>query len=496
MRTLNWLLVAGILILHYGHWGNAAIPPFLQRWQDSPKAASLETPEKKGSWLPLKFSDQEILEGEFIASKNAARLAFCRQNGHEDCNENFGTLGLVTDAYSLFRFIGEKPESNILELARFANGTVTVTPWSGSYWPQYKGGIGIRYGDPNFPHSKVFVDNFKFYQKQYHKSPRTISNFNILSPAEKYDLLTEDKDWSMTYYSWAVPRRSYQMSGRVETWTGICHGWAAAAMEVAEPRQSFSMNLPGLDRTMTVYPDDVKALTSQLWASARLNAFFIGGRCDVKSPEADANGRLTDPNCFDVNPATWHLALLNRVGKQGKSFVFDATYDFEVWNQPIASYDLQYFNPRTKHTTSSLKEAMVPYATISNDPYAQYRSPKTKFLVGIELELSYVVENLPRQITGVSNASPNIFGVQYYYDLEIDENNQVIGGEWYQAAHPDMFWRSGLARPLANGELETSYWDGVKPINSELKTLAKSATKLNQPLRAIVEPLILKSKRD
>lgn len=487
ISVLSMIMLQGSMVF-------AEVPSFLKRWEASPKSAAFELPEKRGVLAPQKFTPAQLQSHEFIDLKDKARLELCDRADKKGCVEGFSTLEVINDLYSVNRFVGGPLENNILKLDAYKSGAAAVTPWSGHYWPNYEGGIGVRYGDKKFPHSQTFIDNFKYYQKNYSKDSRKISNLNELSPAEKYDLLIDDKDWSLTYYSWALGRRTYQLTGEVETWTGICHGWASAATLVPEPKKSFKVELPALKKTMQVYPDDVKALVSQLWATARLGAIFIGGRCDDKFPATDENGRIIASNCFDTNPASWHLALLNWVGKLQKSFIFDAVYDYQVWNQPVSSYKLSYFNPNTKETSEDLNAAMIPYSSFSNDPYQKYRSPKTKSIVGVELNLSYVVERRPNQTEGTSTDLPRIVEVTYYYDLEIDADNNVIGGEWYQAAHPDMVWRPTTARPLANEELESSYWNGLLPMSNDFINLSKKTSKLNQPLSAILDQLISWSK--
>ena len=85
---------------------------------------------------------------------------------------------------------------------------------------------------------------------------------------------------------------------------------------------------------------------------------FIGGRCNVsENPENDDDekvkideetGRVLDPKCFDTNPGTWHTVITNKIGRYNESFIMDATFDAEVWNQPVYSYDVQYYHPRTE----------------------------------------------------------------------------------------------------------------------------------------------------
>jgi hypothetical protein len=397
---------------------------------------------------------------------------------------------MVDDFYGVNRFVGGTAETNIYKLDQYKSGAAAVTPWSSSYWPYYDGGIGVRYGDNRFPHSSTFMENYRYYEKNYSQNPTTIRNLDTLSPAEKYDLLVNDKDWTLTYNSWALGRRHYQLSGEVEKWMGICHGWAPAAIMIPEPNTTFSINLPNLGKSMKIYPDDVKALVAQQWAAARVQSFLIGGRCEDTNPATDANGRLISKQCFDTNPGAWHLVLLNWMGKSGQSFVFDATYDYQVWNQPVSSYSLSYFNPYTRVSSNSLDQAIIPYSSYNNDPYRAYRSPAVKSIVGVELKLSYVVESMPHQYEGTTIVTPPQVEVTYFYDLELDANNNIIGGEWYQRAHPDMMWRPTVKRPLVVGEAAYSYWNGLLPIPMDLSSFAKSSAKINQPVNAILDYLI------
>lgn len=489
----QWLIGLGVGICFIGISGFAEVPDFLKRWEISPKDAAAELPEKRGAELPFRFSKADFESRDYVLQKDQTRAKICELAGQINCEQNFTTFELSSDLYSVNRFVEQTAETNIFNLDKFKSGASAVVPWSGHYWPHYEGGIGVRYGDKKFPHSEDFLTNFKYYQKKYHKDVKKIKNLDELSPAEKYDLLVDDKEWGLTYYSWAQGRRTYQLTGEVETWTGICHGWAQAAIVVPEPQKSFTLQFPQTDRSVKFYPDDVKALVSQLWASGRMAAAFIGGRCNEKYPATDTQGRIISKDCFDTNPASWHLVLLNWMGRARKSFVFDAIYDYQVWNQPIASYELSYFNPNTRNVTSHLQNALINYRDFENDPYRKYRSPQTQSIVGVKLDLKYVVER-EASVRDTSPQLPRIIEVTYFYDLEIDANDNVIGGEWYQNAHPDMMWRPRLDRPLATAEPQNSFWNGEFPVPGELILLVKKASSLNQPLSAVLDQLVERSR--
>jgi hypothetical protein len=40
--------------------------------------------------------------------------------------------------------------------------------------------------------------------------------------------------------------------------------------------------------------------------------------------------------------------------------VIDASYDYEVWNQPVYAYTYRYFNPETGKEAKILSAAIIP----------------------------------------------------------------------------------------------------------------------------------------
>lgn len=152
------------------------------------------------------------------------------------------------------------------------------------------------------------------------------------------------------------------------------------------------------------------------------------GAVATKDPERDENGRLIDPECFDINPATWHLAAVNQIGRAKRSFILDATYDYEVWNQPVYAYEYFYFNPETKKTTKTIAEAAVTPENFKSDPFKKYRGPQIEKIVGVAMRVGYIVElgAGPREEEGQD--WDQIHWVEYLYDLEIDPSGEISGG--------------------------------------------------------------------
>jgi Transglutaminase elicitor len=118
------------------------------------------------------------------------------------------------------------------------NITAAVKPWADSYWPTYRGQIAYRYADGSFPKSKNWGENFAYAES--HPASLMINSgaVNLLSPAEKYDFVMGDADFTLTHFAWSRGQQGSTDGGGVATWMGICHGWSGAAhyaMDVMYP---------------------------------------------------------------------------------------------------------------------------------------------------------------------------------------------------------------------------------------------------------------------
>ena len=226
-------------------------------------------------------------------------------------------------------------------------------------------------------------------------------------------------------------RGYFDRSGKVESWMGICHGWAAAFM-LPRPKAVVWVKSADGQYDIPFYPADIKSLGSLLYAKNKYQSTFIGGRCNTKDPQQDANGRTIDQECFDNNPAAWHFAVVNQIGVNDRSMVLDATYDYEVWNQPILSYDIRYFNPESRQFTANLESAKVSKRNYRSDKFTKYRDSRTASMVGIQMTIKYIVETSPRQTQRDSEYYDGIKEVTYLYDLELDPAGNVISASGIQ----------------------------------------------------------------
>jgi hypothetical protein len=397
-------------------------------------------------------------------------------------------MKLVEPGTTLVRTLGD------MQAAHLTNLTAPIKPWADSYWPTYRGQIAYRYADSAHGDSKVWADNYAFATSNPASNITSSGDgarISLLSPAEKYDYIMGDTDFSLTNYSWSRGRVSEDDgTGGVATWMGICHGWSAAA----------SMGMPFIGQNVTVistngipvtfYPQDIKALQSMRWANGAPQARFVGGRCKVAHPTRNSNGRILDDDCWDVDPATWHLAVVNQLGKNGRGFVFDGDPGVEVWNFPLQAARYRYFNPQTFEETASWDSARVPMSRFTVDKFRQFRSKDAVAVVGIYMDITYPIEIEPGPARVFDEPTKT---VRYVYDLELDGANNIIGGEWYSNAHPDFIWTfdpGAQAMAFDENVLLSDPWANNGPVPMSWTQYAKRASAKGVPLYAFLKKVV------
>ncbi|MBZ5711742.1 hypothetical protein [Nannocystis pusilla] len=295
------------------------------------------------------------------------------------------------------------------------NGWAERTPWPGYYWPTYNDSINYRWAG-----SKVRSPAEK-YGAAFGRAgiAAAVSNqFGVGSVggsrACKYD--------SQCGGGRACARRHGQARGRcVETWIGICHAWAPAAIMEREPKQGITFN--GVRFEIS----DLKALVSLTYTEG-LSVRFMSLRCNSKGWPGSAP-------CKDTNPGSFHVALTNLLGLRGKSFVFDRTYDREVWNHPVIGYKVT----RDQEVSAATANDMLKVGG------SKYRFNKNAAeLRRMRTEVYWINEAGPgynQQL--VDNVKTFTFTEVYDYILELDGSGRVIGGEWVGGSrrrHPDFVW--------------------------------------------------------
>jgi hypothetical protein len=461
----------------------------LQAFKQNSAQAMKQIPEKRsrsGKKTPSKFSKAEIQSRNYVLAKNKFREVLSGRSAFKSSDD---PAKLVDFPEEMLTSIED------MDTKKLMKGEVKTQPWSDYYWSLFNGQTAYRYADTSFPQDS---EDWKLKNEYMTSDASKNTRVDLLSPAEKYDLIVGDERKSLTNSALSEGGSYYRQSGKVETWMGICHGWAPAAYMMDRPTKSVKVMAADGKTEVTFYPADIKALASLLWAEASPDTKFIGGRCNEKDPDTEKSGRVKDQDCFDTNPGAWHLAIVNQVGVKKRSFVLDATYDYEVWNQPVHSYSYTFFNPKTMEPAKNLKEALVKIEDFTDDKFEKHRSKRSKFVVGVSMDMSYVVETHPKQAKTDGNGDDALKEVSYEYDLELDENMNIIGGEWYNNNHPDFLWTpepDARAVSAADEILESSgdakkKWNGKEAMPREWSTVAPKASEKGVPLATIVEALI------
>jgi len=84
------------------------------------------------------------------------------------------------------------------------------------------------------------------------------------------------------------------------------------------------------------------------------------------------------------------MVVVNQIGASWRSMVMDATFDYQVWNQPVLSYECRDFNTQEWRYADTLAGATTPMAQFATDRFAGYRGAATASVVGGLIDFSKV----------------------------------------------------------------------------------------------------------
>jgi hypothetical protein len=314
---------------------------------------------------------------------------------------------------------------------QFRQARISYELWSGYFWPNFRGGLGYRHTDPSFPR-----DNWAAARDYVTRRPSTQAGVFYLSPSEKYDTImgvSPEENGSLTRHQWRMGEAEHRSTGTVATWQGICNGWAAAAVNFPNPVRSITF--PTRQGPITLTPDDVRALGSLLYFNGKFESVYAGFRCNTNEPDTDRLGRVLTPECFDVNPADWHLIATQHLGQLRQPFIMDAMNSSQVWNKPVVGYSFNYFDIGNNNTSQDFRQVLRPISEAARYRRGPHRGPRTAWVVGVSMDVTHMDGTGP----GESSAQTKV--VRYIYDLELDAQYRIIGGEWISEAHPDFLWR-------------------------------------------------------
>ena len=487
---------------------SSEVNEYIREFHENPSEVMNSVPEK----TPV-VGDESMLDnmvspfghkplglGDIVEIKDEGRGKICRiQDGIVVCgNDDQGRAGIQHN--DNFRNVVDASSSYITKLSEveprnLMSRELSVQPWSDDYWAIANGVLAHRYAHESGEKEHLWDQALQKFKATPTSELIEQNLIYKLSPAEKYDLLVGDKNFTLTKAMFEEGRKYFDRSGEVEPWMGICHGWAAAAYMLPRPKKVVWVKSADGQYDIPFYPSDIKSLGSLIYAKNDYPSTFIGGRCNVKDPAKDENGRVIDQKCFDTNPGTWHFAVINQVGVNDRSLVMDATFDYEVWNQPIISYNIRYFNPESMSYVYGLSQATVTKYNFKRDKFKKYRDPRAQYFVGVEMEVKYIVETSPSHNQMDGPRYDGIKSVTYLYDLELDAQRNVIGGEWYNNNHPDFLWN-----PTKGGSITTStdkflasqgifQWNVSKVVDPKLSSYVSYESRRGSPLALIVKEL-------
>lgn len=488
-----------------------SIEVFFEEFDKDPQYKMNQIPKKFGSQgqpLPAnleRFTEEDITSGRYVEVKNETRARFCTGAPGQECDApsiEAGPFAGFDGNNNPKPFLDDSKIMNVLKMdeLELGEGRVEVAPWSGDYWGTYRGGLAARYADRSFPKTSKWKDYWNYYNtniRDLNLFEVTGRALNTLSPTEKYDLLMQDSRKSLTNWSWNNAKYSENSKGEVETWFGLCHGWAPAAYRMDRPLNAVTVDLPGGEE-LEFTPDDIKGLGTLLWAQIQVPTLFLGGRCDDKKPKQDENGRVLSAQCFDTNPGAFHASVVNRIGVDKKSFVMDAIYDYEVWNHPIVSYKYTYFNPQTRRKSDSAETSAIPLEEYTKDKFSEYRTSRAKYVVGVMIRIEYTTETTANTSKTDSESNDQTKFVEYVYDLELDGRYNIVGGEWYQNAHPDFLWtpyENFEPKTYSDKSLTYRDWNGRNQPSADAQAAAQKESANGNPLALIIDKLVKNSRK-
>jgi hypothetical protein len=335
-------------------------------------------------------------------------------------------------------------------------GATAKNPWVDTYWPMYQDGINARWQGRNelSPAEKydVAFNNWKAtedFMKLKPFNPSTCewddAYYKGLGPAARWISANRgnalarngldddgdgiaDKDECKSFVDGKV--NEVKLDG-VETWWGICHAWAPAALMEDEPLSAVTEN------GVTFNVSDLKGLLSQQYD--RTQSVLVGGRCNAKDVERDpVTGRVTAEECRDLNAGSWHVLVANLLGMNKKGFVVELVFNYEVWNHPM----FRYVVDEERELTVAQAHELLKVQDAPADGTFKYNKDAVK-LVEVRMTIDYLTEHNP-----TPNRTDNIVErytnqESYHYILELDKDGKVIGGEWVGesiTAHPDFVW--------------------------------------------------------
>ncbi|CCI40733.1 unnamed protein product [Albugo candida] len=334
----------------------------------------------------------------------------------------------ATELQHLEELLGIKLEYDLRELATLASRNITNIPWTSSYWPNWRNGIGRRWRNKTvssaaekYGQAYKVADFFEQVTKY-----RGVKSEHV-GPRVECSSIDDCDAASLVQYGCA--KLEEETSGIcMLKWYGLCHAWAAASLMEDEPICPVTVG------KLVFEPLDIKALLIQAYDGAVVETAFIGQRCKTDNNDTDKYGRYISADRRDINAGAFFVAVVNLIGLHDRGFIMDTDAGRPVWNQPVFGYNIERLimvNP-TKVAKELLKAEKYPF------------NPNMVRLAYVKLRVYWMGEqitNKPSISTGRYKSASK--SSKYHMLLELSEDFEILGGEFIKSSlrrHPDFIW--------------------------------------------------------
>ena len=354
-------------------------------------------------------------------------------------------------------------------LKGYSEGEAEQLPWPSDYWSYYEDSTNVRF------HGENALSPMEKYDAAFNGWVADMSLKPFSSSRDCVDVkpgagetwtayVQVDREKSKAYYEHLGPAAKWQSENKgngrmrdgrdsdsdgktdecmayggsdedydgIETWWGLCHAWAPAAILEPEPAKSVTYN--GVEFTVS----DIKALL--ITQHDKSSSVMLGNRCNVKEVERDDVGRAIPEECRDTNPGSWHVVAVNMLAMQKRAFAMDRTYDYQVWNQPVLGFKVK------EQREVPEAEAMELLGRAGKKYTEVFNSPNAVKWAYVSMDMKYITEaanHVEGSLTSDrSQYDRYVRSDNYRYIVEIDKDGQVVGGEWLPnvRAYPDFLW--------------------------------------------------------
>ncbi|KAF4028393.1 Transglutaminase elicitor [Phytophthora infestans] len=323
------------------------------------------------------------------------------------------------DIKKLEDFFGSKMEMKLSNLP--SSATYSPSPWNSLLWHTYNDSINYQWSEGQPSATEKYATAFGLDVKTLMDSVSISSGVDSMN----YSIVcTSDSDCDTPWEHCGI--RAEASSGYcIDAAYGLSHAWAPASVLEKEPK------CPVTFSGVTFEPLDIKALLMRIYDTASISTVFTGVRYSGGNFSVDNHGRNEDPAYRDLNPGFFHIAATNILGKHKATFIVDRYASYEVWNQPVDGFTVH------EQKVMTPEEAAQTFYRLQTYPWNE----AAKSIVHVKSSLSWSNATFAGRRSEVDEQTGT--GADYEYLLEMDDVDQIIGGEWLNKSndeHPDFLW--------------------------------------------------------